>query len=158
MRSLEKLHNNLRNLRKLLLIYRLVHFDDPIIDAEIDLNGRDKELCKPLLQLFYDTTSYGKIAKAIKTFLVKKNNRKKNVSIEPVLYGIIVDMIPRYGTTIFCCKYLGQIKNNIGGVYDEKKPNEYQTFDYDTIYKSTITKNIEGFGAEREHRRNMAMS
>ena len=151
--SLEKLHNNLRSLRKLLLIYRLVHFDDPIIDAEIDLNGRDKELCKPLLQLFYDTTSYGKIAKAIKTFLVKKNNRKKNVSIEPVLYGIIVDMIPRYGTTISVANIWDEIKNKIGGVYDEKKPNEYQTFDYDTIYKSTITKIIEGFGAEREHRR-----
>jgi hypothetical protein len=150
---LEKLHNNLRSLRKLLLIYRLVHFDDPIIDAEIDLNGRDKELCKPLLQLFYDTTSYGKIAKAIKTFLVKKNNRKKNVSIEPVLYGIIVDMIPRYGTTISVANIWDEIKNKIGGVYDEKKPNEYQTFDYDTIYKSTITKIIEGFGAEREHRR-----
>lgn len=151
--SLEKLHNNLRSLRKLLLIYRLVHFDDPIIDAEIDLNGRDKELCKPLLQLFYDTTAYGKIAKAIKTFLVKKNNRKKNVSIEPVLYGIIVDMIPRYGTTISVANIWDEIKNKIGGVYDEKKPNEYQTYDYDTIYRTTITKIIEGFGAEREHRR-----
>jgi hypothetical protein len=150
---LEKLHNNLRNLRKLLLIYRLVHFDDPIIDAEIDLNGRDKELCKPLLQLFYDTNSYGKIAKALKKFLIKKNNRKRNVSIEPVLHGIIVDMIPRYGTTISVSDIWEEIKNKIGGVYDEKKPNEYQTYDYDTIYRTTITKILEGFGAEREHRR-----
>jgi hypothetical protein len=97
---LEKLHDNLRNLRKLLLIYRLVHFDDPIIDAEIDLNGRDKELCRPLLQLFYNTNSYGKIAKALNTFLIKKNKRKKNLSIEPVLHGIIVDMIPSYGTAM----------------------------------------------------------
>jgi hypothetical protein len=150
---LEKLHDNLRNLRKLLLIYRLVHFDDPIIDAEIDLNGRDKELCRPLLQLFYNTNSYGKIAKALNTFLIKKNKRKKNLSIEPVLHGIIVDMIPSYGTTISVADIWDGIRSNIGGVFDERKPNEYQTFDYDTIYKSTITKVIEGFGAEREHRR-----
>lgn len=150
---LEKLHNSLRNLRKLLLIYRLVHFEDPIVDIDTEFNGRDKELCKPLLQLFYDTKSYSKIAKAMKTFLVKKNKRKKNVSIEPVLYGIIVDMIPRYGTTITVKDIWDEIRSNIGGVYDEKKPNEYQTFDYDTIYRSTVTKIIEGFGAEREHKK-----
>ena len=151
--KLEKLHNNLRNLRKLLLIYRLVHFDDPIIDLDSELVGRDKELCKPLLQLFYGAKSYTKISKALKTFLVKKNKRKKNVSIEPVLYGIIVDMIPRYGTTISVADIWDEIRSKIGGVYDERKPNEYQTYDYDTIYRSTITKIIEGFGAEREHKK-----
>jgi hypothetical protein len=151
--KLEKLHNNLRNLRKLLLIYRLVHFDDPSIDLDSELAGRDKELCKPLLQLFYGTESYARISKALKTFLAKKNKRKKNVSIEPVLYGIIVEMVPKYGTTISVANIWDEIRSNIGGVYDEKKPNEYQTFDYDTIYKSTITKIIEGFGAEREHKK-----
>jgi hypothetical protein len=150
--KLQHLHTNLNNLRKLLLVYRLVHFEDPIIDVDAGLDGRDKELCKPLLQLFYDTNSYGKIAKSLKTFLVKKNKRKKNVSIEPVLYDIIVKMIPRYGTTISVKDIWDEIRSRIGGVYDEKKPNEYQTFDYDTIYRSTITKIIEGFGAEREHK------
>ena len=93
--KLEHLHNNLRNLRKLLLIYRIIHFDDPITDMDTEFNGRDKELCKPLLQLFQGTGSYSKIATALKKFLVKKNRRKRNVSIEPVLYGIIVDVVSR---------------------------------------------------------------
>ena len=150
--KLEKLHNNLRNLRKLLLIHRLVHFEDPITDMDTEFNGRDKELCKPLLQLFYDTKSYSKVATALKKFLVKKNKRKKNVSIEPVLYGIIVDMVARYGTTISVKDIWDKIRSKIGGVYDEKKPNEYQTLDYDTIYRNTVTKIIEGFGAERDHK------
>ncbi|MPZ05863.1 MAG: hypothetical protein GEU26_05490 [Nitrososphaeraceae archaeon] len=150
--KLQKLYTNLNNLRKLLLVYRLVHFEDPIIDVDAGLSGRDKELCKPLLQLFHNTKSYSKIANAMKSFLVKKNKRKKKVSIEPVLYGIIVDMIPRYGTTISVANIWDEIRSKIGGVYDEKKPNEYQTFDYDTIYRSTITKIVEGFGADREHR------
>jgi hypothetical protein len=32
-----------------MLVYRLVHFDDAILDIDIGLDGRDKELCKPLL-------------------------------------------------------------------------------------------------------------
>jgi hypothetical protein len=120
---------------------------------DTEFNGRDKELCKPLLQLFYDTKSYREVATALKKFLLKKNKRKKNVSIEPVLYGLIVDMVSRYGTIISVADIWDEIKNKIGGVYDERKPNEYQTFDYDTIYRSTITKIIEGFGAEREHRK-----
>lgn len=150
---LQKLHTNLNNLRKLLLVNRLVHFDDPIVDVDTGYDGRDKELCKPLLQLFYSIESYDNIAKALKRFLDKKNRRKKNVSIEPVIYGIIMDMVSKYGLTLWVSDIWDEIMNNVGGVYDPKKPNEYQTFDYDTIYKNTITKIVEGFGAEREHRR-----
>lgn len=62
-------------------------------------------------------------------------------------------MVSKYGTTISVADIWDEIKNKIGGVYDERKPNEYQTFDYDTIYRSTITKIMEGFGAEREHKK-----
>lgn len=56
--------------------------------------------------------------------------------------------------TISAADLWNAIIEKIGGVYDpEKKPNEYQTFDYDTIYRSTITKIVcDNFGAEREHR------
>ena len=150
--KLEKMHNNLRNLRKVLLMYRLVHFEDSIVDLDVGLNGRDKELCKPLLQFFHDTKSYNKIEKAIKSFLVKKNTRKNNVSIEPVLYDIIKGMIPIYGTTISVKDIWNEIIKNVNGLYNPEKPNEFQSYDYDTIYRSTITKVLEGFGAERKHR------
>lgn len=66
-------------------------------------------------------------------------------------------MIPRYGATISVKDVWDEIKSIIGGVYDEKKPNEYQTFDYDTIHRSTITKIIEGFGT-KEGIRKLEMS
>lgn len=160
---LKHLHTDLNNLRKLLLIYRLVHFEDSIIDLDTGLEGRDKELCKPLLQLFYDTKSYSKIAVAINTFLSKKNTRKNNVSIEPVLYKFINEMLeqknadgsPRYRNNTISVKDIWEyIIHSLGGVYDpDKKPNEFQSYDYDTIYRSTITKVLEGFGAERKHRK-----
>ena len=42
----------------------------------------------------------------------------------------------------------------ISGVYNTNKPNEYQTQDYDTIYRNTFTKILENFGAEHEKRGN----
>jgi hypothetical protein len=151
---LEKLHNDLRSLRKLLLIYRLIHFEDLIVDIDVGLDGRDKELCKPLLQLFYGTRSYDELKSTLQTFLHVKNKRKKNSSIEPVLYEIVVNLVSQYGKTISAANLWDAIIERIRGVYDvEKKPNEYQTLDYDTIYRSTITKIVcDNFGAEREHR------
>ena len=43
----------------------------------------------------------------------------------------------------------------IPGIYDEKKPNELQTYDHGTLYRNTITSIIcDKFGAERSHRKN----
>ena len=43
-----------------------------------------------------------------------------------------------------------KIKTEIPGFYNDNKPNEFQTFDYDTIYRTTTSKMLEGFGAEHD--------
>ena len=41
----------------------------------------------------------------------------------------------------------------VDGHYDERKPNEYQTADYGTIYRNSITNIIcDKFGAQRRHK------
>jgi hypothetical protein len=151
---LEKLHNDLRSLRKLLLVYRLIHFTDSIPDIKTGLDARDKELAKPLLQLFNGTRAHDEVKPTLQIFLDRKNKRKKNTAIEPVIYGIILDLVSRLGKTISTSQVWHAIKDSIPGTYDEKKPNEYQTQDYDTIYRNAISKTIcDNFGAEREHRR-----
>jgi hypothetical protein len=42
------------------------------------------------------------------------------------------------------------IRLNISGVYNDKDPNEFKTYDYDTIYRNTISRTIEGFGSEHD--------
>src|SRR5215217_4195937 len=41
--------------RKMLLIYRLIHFKDLIPNLDIGIKGREKELAKPLIQLFHNS-------------------------------------------------------------------------------------------------------
>ena len=153
-KALEKQHDELRNLRKLLLVYRLIHFEDPIVNRDVGLEGRDKELCKPLLQLFHETEVYSEVKSALMTFLDKKNKRKKNVSIDPVLYEITANLVSIKGDKIYNSDTWQAIQDNIHGApIDPKKPNEYQSYEYDTIYRKTAIKIIEGFGAEpdRDH-------
>ena len=51
-RECQKRLKELISFRKLLIIYRLVHFKDAVIDIDIGLRRRNRELVKPILQLF----------------------------------------------------------------------------------------------------------
>jgi hypothetical protein len=73
----QRLLEELLHLRKLLLVHRLVHFDDPIVDLDIGVQGRNKELCKPLLQLFHDTPSQLDVIVALQKLLDEKKNGGK---------------------------------------------------------------------------------
>jgi hypothetical protein len=44
----KKQYDRLIKFRKLMLVYRLIHFNDPIPDIDINLKRRNKELCKPI--------------------------------------------------------------------------------------------------------------
>ena len=45
--------------------------------------------------------------------------------------------------------------NIIDGYYDERKPNEFQTGDYGTLYRNSITNIIcDKFGAQKKHKQN----
>jgi hypothetical protein len=148
---LQKLHNDLKHIRKLLLCYRLIHFDDSIADINAGLEGRDKELCKPLLQLFHGTKSYEEVKTTLFSFLDRKNKRKKSTAIEPIVFEIVVAMIESTKSlTLLFNDIWEMIINNVSGVYTEREPNEYKTYDYDEIYRNTISKTIEGFGAEHD--------
>lgn len=148
----QRLLDELIDFRKLMLIYRLIHFGDPIPDIDIGIYGRDKELCKPIIQLFYNTEAQTEIENALQQFIDEKNQRKES-SIEAALYPIIANLISENGNEIAAGILWESIKEKVEGHWDERKPNEYQTSEYGTIYRNTITNIIcDKFGAKRKHR------
>ncbi|HZD83873.1 MAG TPA: hypothetical protein VE076_13455, partial [Nitrososphaeraceae archaeon] len=150
----KRLFDELVDFRKLMLVYRLMHFNDPIIDLDIGLDGRDKELCKPVIQLFNNTNAQIEIERALQKFLVIKNQRKET-TIEAALYPIITNLVALYGNEISVSQLWEAVEQKIEGKIDEKKPNEYHTSDFGTIYRNTITKIIcDKFGAEILHKTN----
>jgi hypothetical protein len=143
----KELLKELEEFRKLLLCYRLIHFKDPIPDLDIGVEGREKELVKHLIQLFYDSKCLDEIIESLQKFLDIKN-QKKETSID---YALIKDNGPR----MLFRTFWNTLKENIPGKEDEKKPNEYHTEDYGILYSTTITNLLSDvFGATTKHGRN----
>lgn len=148
----QQLLDELIDFRKLMLIYRLIHFADPIADIDIGLDGRDKELCKSVIQLFYGTKSQKEIEAALQKFMDAKNQRKES-TIEAALYPIIANLISQYGNELAASQVWESIKDQVEGTSPERKPNEYHTSDYGPIYRNTITNIMcDKFGAKRKHK------
>ena len=147
--------DRLKSFRKLMLIYRLVHFKDAIQDIETGLKRRNRELCKPILQLFYDCSNeiQIEIKSMLEHFLTIKKHRKES-TLELALYPIIINLVSEYGIEI-SASYVWNaiIAGSVTGYYDERKPNEYQTADYGTIYRNSVTNIIcDKFAAQRRHK------
>jgi len=150
----KQLFDEINDLRKLLLIFRLVNFKEPLPEIDIGIDGRDKELCKPLLQLFYNTEVQNEIEETLQFFVNIKNKRKEN-TIEALIYPVIINAISQYGSEISSTKIWNLITYSIEGTIDEKNPNIFHSSDYGSLYRNIIIKMIsDKFGVEIKHKEN----
>jgi hypothetical protein len=146
--QLDQALNELLDFRKLMLVYRLLHFEDSIVDLDVGVIRRNRELCKPYLRLFYNTAAQNEIKETFQTFLDSKNN-KKSGSIEAILIPVIIDIVEQHGDQLLSSDVWNLIKEGLDG--ESNGPNEYRISDY-TLYRNTITKILEDkFGAEPRH-------
>jgi hypothetical protein len=143
----------LNDFRKLMLIYRLIHFKDEISDIDVNVQGREKELSKPIIQLFYDTEAQNEVEATLQYFL-NLRTEKKEITLEPILHRVVTNLVNRYGTELYVKAIWDELRASISdGYYDEKKPNEYQTLEYGTIYNNSISNILEHtFGGRSKHR------
>lgn len=90
--ELERLYGELLDFRKLMLCYRLVHYEDELSNIKISLINRDEELSYPLLQLFYGTEAFEEIKTALEFFIRQRRERRQR-SLEDALYPILKDLV-----------------------------------------------------------------
>jgi hypothetical protein len=130
-----------------MLVYRLIHFDDPIPDLDVGVRRRNKELCKPYLRLFYGSQSQKEIEQTFQIFLDAKNT-KKSTSLEAMLVPVIFELVEEKGNEVFSSEIWDYVKGHLEGEPNPHDTNEYHISDF-TLYRSTITKILEDkFGAE----------
>jgi len=67
MQEIQNIKNcrEIEDLRKLLLVYRILHYKDQIPDIELSIKNRDKQLCKPLIRLFNNTKAQEEIVASL---------------------------------------------------------------------------------------------
>jgi hypothetical protein len=153
----QKQLDRLNDFRKLMLIYRLLHFKDPLQDIHVGVEGREKELSKPIIQLYYGTKIQPKIEATLQKFLDLRAE-KKEITLEPILYPIVAKLVlqsKQKDKPITFKEIWDEIQIAIEGHLDDKKPNEYHTLDYGTIYNNTISSILENtFGGRPKHTMN----
>ena len=160
----QALRKELETFRKLLLMYQTLHFNDPIPDLDIGITGRDKELVKPTLQLFQNTETLPKLAENFQIILDLKNGRKRT-ALYSALLNIASNLITKKvnerqqngpfldgKVEAYASEYWDILPVVILGQQDDKKPGEYHSTEFGTLYKGTIGKILhDSFGVESEH-------
>jgi hypothetical protein len=84
------------DLRKLLFAYRLVHYSDPIPDMRFKLEGREDELCAPLIRLFTALGASEQLLGSIKStllYFINERRERKTDSFEHELFNIVKELI-----------------------------------------------------------------
>jgi hypothetical protein len=136
-----------------MLIYRLLHFKDPLSDVTVGMEGREKELSKPIIQLFCGSKAQKEVEATLQNFL-NLRAEKKEITLEPILHPKVARLVSQNGNEIYVKQIWEEIKQTITEEYsDEKKPNEYHTLEYGTIYNNSISNILEHtFGGRPKHR------
>lgn len=152
-------YGELIDFRKTAMLYRMIHFNDKIPDIDIGFTGREKELVKPYLRLFFKDTKpedYDKpnamqteIISTFETLLGLRKNLNET-TIESELLRILLEVLGEDGVTLTSQDYWDKLKQTLTGVEVEK--NKYETDEYGPIWRNTVGSILsQSFGGERSH-------
>ena len=87
------LFDELMDARKILFCWRLIHYNDPILDVKLNIKNRIAELTKPTIRLFQDSPiALGRILPSLTKFMVERNEVKRD-SFESKLFETIEYLI-----------------------------------------------------------------
>jgi len=146
-----KLFRELEDLRKLLLVYRILNYDKPISDLDLSIKNRDKQLCKPLIRLFQNSKVIDEILKSLTNFISEKRNKKLD-SFDSFLYSLVVDLAKETNGYQISNEDIWKVICELPGNTIPNKPQSYQTNEFGTISKNVISKICEDkFGAKKVH-------
>jgi hypothetical protein len=146
----ESLLHEIEDLRKLLLAFKLIH-SKPFPELDIGIEGRDKELCKPSIQLFYDSESQKEIEETLQYFIDIKNQRKQE-TLEAVIIPLVINRVSQSGNEMSNRELFELVTNNIDGHIDPNNQNIFYSENFGKIYINTVTKIAKDkLGADRKH-------
>ena len=149
--QLKKLNDELIHLRKLLLIFRLLHHNDPISNVTLNIKNRYKQLTKPLIRLFQNTESLEIIIKSLSKYVIEKNEEKIN-SLDSGLLFLIIDLVSDNGNTLYNEQIWQKVKEKFNGNEIDGKPYSYFSEDYGPISKTKITNICETKLGGKQHK------
>jgi len=130
----------LRNLRNMLLKWRMLSRDWQLPDVQLTIKGRIKELWKPLLQITSGLTVYGSL------FNFVEEQRKERLSVkQDTLEGKIVKVVTEIlngskddSPVVPFQTIWNHLQEELDGKIDDKKPNVMDTSEFFQVTKNRI--------------------
>jgi hypothetical protein len=145
----QDLLDELNDTRNRLLIYRLMHYADPIPNIKLNLVNREKQLFKPVIRVFQKTLTLNELLPVISKYVSDKREKNSN-SYHATLYRIIKNLVNEKGFTIESSEVLTRI---LSEWECEVVPNRPQTFVSEEFGELSVKKIIttlkEVFGAKK---------
>jgi len=132
--------DRLRNLRNMLLKWRLLSRDWQLPEVELSMKGRLKELWKPILQITQGLTVYDGLFKLV------EDQRKERLSVkQDTLEGKIVKVVTEIhneakdsSPNIPFQTIWSRLQEELDGKIDDKKPNVMDTSEFFHVTKNKV--------------------
>ena len=146
--------NELSIARRILLVYRLLHFRDKIPDIKLNIENREKQLFKPVIRSFQKTETLKELLPAISQCVSQKRIKNAN-TLHAFLYKLVRDLITKQNTTELESTLIWKtICDLLPGNLIPNKPMSYKSTEFGTIsQKGIIETLIQIFGAKPSHNR-----
>jgi hypothetical protein len=126
----------LRNLRNILLKWRLSTIESELPEVDLPVKGRLKELWKPIIQIVSNLT----VETDLRAHLEKLQNERlseKTNTLEGHLVKVVCELYVQ-GMPIAFSDIWDALVADLGGKLDDKKPNKMDTPDFGEITKQKI--------------------
>jgi hypothetical protein len=147
-----KLRLELQKTRKLLLAYRILHYEDTISDVKLNIINREAELTKPLIRLFRNSPQVlAELLPALSKLLNAKRKVKSN-SLEAKLYVAVMNIIPYDSYVIDHQSLINEVMRITNGEDIVGQQAFYSTDLGKVTHRRIIRTLIDKFKAERTHK------
>jgi hypothetical protein len=128
--------NRLRNLRNMLLKWRLSTIEQDLPEVELPIKGRLKELWKPIIQIVNGLTVEADLRAHLEKMQAERLNEKTN-TLEGHLVKVICEIYTE-GESLPFSNIWDTLVNDLGGKLDDKKPNKMDTAEFGEITKQKV--------------------
>jgi hypothetical protein len=167
----EGLRQELEDMHKTLLAFRLIHHTDRFPDVGLLVKNREKQLVKPLIRLFQGTKCLAEIASALGELLSERRGLKQN-TLEYHIYRVIDRLITelkrheqkgeqeqqqqlQQAYTFKAQRVYIELREELDGHYrDEAKDQSFETPNHGKVSHKKINSICEDrFGGKKSHTR-----
>jgi hypothetical protein len=128
-------------LRNLLFCHMLIHSNDKILNINLNITNREKQLFKPLIRLFQGTKTQSYLLKIISHF-VNQRRRSNTDSLLSFLFTVVSQLVTDNGSVLESELIWRTVVGSIEGAEIPHKPLSYESTEYGTISQKMIIEMI----------------